>query len=56
MIDYDNFKKSLKNLEIRNQFRKDTVHYENEQLKESVEESVPTSSLNTDIKNESLLF
>ncbi len=40
MIAYDNFKKSLKNLEIRNQFRKDNTSYEDEQIKESIQESV----------------
>ena len=40
MIKYDNFKKSLKNLEIRNEYRKSLTVYPDEQMKESVMESV----------------
>ena len=40
MIEYDNFKKSLKNLETRNEFLKTLTQHPNDQIKESVVESV----------------
>ena len=40
MIDYGNFRESLKNLELRNAYRKKTTVYPDEQMRESVDESV----------------
>ena len=40
MIEYDNFRKSLKNLESRNEYRKNKTQYPDKDTEESVTESV----------------